>query len=99
MGEQLIHHPGHANGPCPGPCTHLGCQQLREMASQNCEVCGTPIGYECNFYEIANGSYAHALCYELKASGIPVVLCEVCKRPMGDYFVQSHMQMFHPRRA
>jgi len=66
MAAGRISEPGTEFGPCPEPCHHTDCAQLRKTTEAICRFCDKPIGYAVRFYVDPDNekSYVHALCLE-----------------------------------
>ena len=62
MGWYMIAAPGTEAGPCPGPCDHDFCREVRADADAVCMTCGKPIGFETKAYNIHQPDAEHAVC-------------------------------------
>ena len=62
MIKQLVHPPGHQQGPCRNDCTHPHCWDLRQIVEIRCAYCLSPIGYDREYYEQEDTTLIHAEC-------------------------------------
>lgn len=53
---------GTTDAPCAS-CAHLDCLAARQIASERCRVCGSPIGFDAQFYTEPNAK-VHKTCLE-----------------------------------
>lgn len=61
--------PAKLHGPCGGPCEHLICAGMRQIAASDCPICFHPIGFERNFYRQWDGRFVHASCADDQSQG------------------------------
>lgn len=56
--------PGSEMGPCLDEnCGHRDCKATREMAAQDCTICGGIIGYNARFFRDNDGGEQHEKCF------------------------------------
>ncbi len=87
MGTTTIGAPGTPYGPCLEDCRHKECAELRDIASAQCSICGSTIGYLRPFTE-DHGGLAHSACVDDRdnhqaASRLVVAPCMRCGKPLG----------------
>jgi hypothetical protein len=63
MASASLPKPGTQYGPCEHECQHIDCAETRKMSETQCHVCGTPIGYDKQFYR-RGLTLSHAPCLE-----------------------------------
>jgi hypothetical protein len=64
MASEKLAAPGTEHGPCVDACEHTDCAATRAMATSDCGLCFTPIGYDTSLYDTPEHGLVHADCYE-----------------------------------
>lgn len=64
----ILSAPGDNSGPCLKLCSHIKCQEIRQMAAKACPICKKPIGYKQPFFVYEERLF-HACCLRAEKEG------------------------------